>query len=651
MKTHRPSHHTTHHKTHSPTYHQPTVPEPADKASTANLGTPSSASKQTVLQLSPSWLWQQIQQYRTRLLCGNALAIIATLIAVPIPLLLPLMVDEVLLHQPAKGVALLQGFLPVSWHSATGYISAMLLLIILMRILSQALNIWQTRQFTLVSKTITCQIRQSLLDKLGRISFKAFESHGSGSVTAHMVTDIETIDSFLGSSLSRFLVSLLTVVGIALVLLWLDWRLGLFILLLNPVIIWLSRKMGQRVQHLKKAENQSFERFQQRLVETLDGLYQLRAANRDRQFLERLKTDANSIRQDADSYAWQADAASRLSFLMFLLGFEVFRAVAMVMVAVSNLTIGEIFAVFGYLWFMLTPIQDLLSMQYSWFSAKAAMGRLNRLFALEEEQQYSNPAHPALALPTLAIEFEHIRFRYHDEKQVLDNASLQIPAGKKVALVGASGGGKSTLIQLLLGLYRKNEGDIRINGTSIDEIGYEALRQQTAVVLQQPTLFNDTLRANLTLGDSTLTDQQLWDALSVAQLDDVVKKLDKGLDTELGRQGLKLSGGQRQRLAIARMILTDPKLVIMDEATSALDTLTESRLQQAMSHFLTGRTTLIVAHRFSAIQDADIIYVLEDGKVVQTGQHSQLVKEPGLYRTLYASPAMIPPVAATSEVN
>ncbi|MGL4515254.1 MAG: ABC transporter ATP-binding protein, partial [Shewanella sp.] len=375
------------------------------------------------------------------------------------------------------------------------------------------------------------------------------------------------------------------------------------------------------------------------------------ATNRDRQFLERLKTDANSIRQDADSYAWQADAASRLSFLMFLLGFEVFRAVAMVMVAVSNLTIGEIFAVFGYLWFMLTPIQDLLSMQYSWFSAKAAMGRLNRLFALEEEQQYSNPAHPALALPTLAIEFEHIRFRYHDEKQVLDNASLQIPAGKKVALVGASGGGKSTLIQLLLGLYRKNEGDIRINGTSIDEIGYEALRQQTAVVLQQPTLFNDTLRANLTLGDSTLTDQQLWDALSVAQLDDVVKKLDKGLDTELGRQGLKLSGGQRQRLAIARMILTDPKLVIMDEATSALDTLTESRLQQAMSHFLTGRTTLIVAHRFSAIQDADIIYVLEDGKVVQTGQHSQLVKEPGLYRTLYASPAMIPPVAAPSEVN
>lgn len=594
------------------------------------------SESQPILQLSPSWLWQQAKKHKPRLYSANALAIIATLIAVPIPLLLPLMVDEVLLNKPAEGIAILNSFMPESMQTATGYIAAMLLLIILMRIVSQALNILQIRQFTLVSKTITCYIRQFLLDKLGRISFKEFESHGSGGVTAHLVTDIETIDSFIGSSLSRFLVSLLTVIGVAAVLLWLDWRLGLFILLLNPVIIWLSRKMGQRVQHLKKAENQSFERFQQRLVETLDGLYQLRAANREKQFLERLKDDANNIRHDADTYAWQADAAGRLSFLMFLLGFEVFRAVAMVMVAFSSLSIGEIFAVFGYLWFMLTPIQDLLSMQYSWFSAKAAINRLNRLLALQEDPLQADTNHPALTQQTLAIEFDNIRFHYDDEKQVLDSASLSIPAGKKVALVGASGGGKSTLIQLLLGLYRKNEGDIRINGASIDEIGYEALRRHTAVVLQQPTIFNDTLRANLTLGDTGFIDQQLWDALKVAQLDDVVEKLDKGLDTELGRQGLKLSGGQRQRLAIARMVLTDPKLVIMDEATSALDTLTESRLQQALSDFLKGRTTLIVAHRLSAILHADIIYVLEDGKVVQSGQHRDLVQKQGLYRTLYA---------------
>ncbi len=588
------------------------------------------------LHLSPSWLWQQAKAHSGRLFAANVLAILATLISVPIPLLLPLMVDEVLLAQPAGGVAMLNAVLPDSLHTASGYILSVLMLIILMRIVSQALNILQTRQFTLVSKTLTCRIRQHLLDKLGRIAFSQFESHGSGGVTAHLVTDVETLDSFISSSLSRFLISVLTVIGVAVVLLWLDWRLGLFILLLNPIIIALSRKMGQRVQHLKKAENRSFERFQQRLVETLDGLYQLRASNRERRYLARLKQDADRIRQDADTYAWQADAAGRLSFLMFLLGFELFRAVAMIMVAFSSLSIGEIFAVFGYLWFMLSPIQDLLGIQYSWYSARAAMNRLNGLLALEEEPQQPVSAHPALAAPQLEVAFEQVSFRYDNEKQVLNNVSLTIPAGRTVALVGASGGGKSTLIQLLLGLYRKNRGEIRINGTPIEAIGYESLRQQTAVVLQQPMIFNDTLRANLTLGDDGFSDAQLWQALTVAQLDDVVSRLDKGLETELGRQGLKLSGGQRQRLAIARMVLTDPKLVILDEATSALDTLTETRLQQALGRFLQGRTTLIVAHRLSAILPADIIYVLEDGRVVQSGNHRQLLAQEGLYRTLYA---------------
>ncbi len=227
-------------------------------------------------------------------------------------------------------------------------------------------------------------------------------------------------------------------------------------------------------------------------------------------------------------------------------------------------------------------------------------------------------------------------FRYNDEKQVLDDASLVIPAGKTVALVGASGGGKSTLIQLLLGLYQKNSGDILINGSPIEEMGYETLRTQSAVVLQQPTIFNDTLRHNLTLDRPGFSDEALWQALEIAQLDDVVQQLEAGLDTQLGRQGLKLSGGQRQRLAIARMALMDPKLVILDEATSALDSLTEAKLQEALTTFLKDRTTLIVAHRLSAILPADIIYVLEDGKVVQSGQHSQLIQQQGLYQTLYA---------------
>ncbi|MFC0058829.1 ABC transporter ATP-binding protein [Vibrio inusitatus] len=586
--------------------------------------------------LNKQWLYQQAMKHKKMLIYANFIAFVATLMSVPIPLLLPLMVDEVLLDKPAKGLAFLNSFLPSGLQTATGYIVTVLILIIVMRIGSQALNILQTRQFTLISKQLTCQLRQWILDKLGRVSMQQYEEKGSGGLTSHLVTDIETIDKFIGNTLSRFVISVLTVIGTGGILLWLNWQLGLFIILMNPVVIYLSRKLGQRVKHLKKKENQSFERFQQRLVETLDGIYQLRAANREQEYLGRLKQDAESIRVDADKYAWQSDAANRLSFLMFLIGFEIFRAAAMLMVLFSDLTIGQIFAVFGYLWFMLSPVQELLSIQFSWYSASAAMKRLNGILDMPEEHRPVASVNPFEKGEPIEVEFKSVGFSYDAERKVLDDFSLKIPKGKRVALVGASGGGKSTLIQLLLGIYQKDSGDILINGHTIETVSYEALRKELAVVLQQPMIFNDTLRQNLTLGQD-YSDNELWSALEVAQLLGLKETLPKGLDSHIGRQGVRLSGGQRQRLAIARMVLSNPELVILDEATSALDTSTEAELHLALNRFLKNRTTLIVAHRLSAVKQADLIYVLEDGKVIQSGTHTDLIETDGLYQTLYGS--------------
>ncbi|KJY94089.1 ABC transporter ATP-binding protein [Vibrio neptunius] len=586
--------------------------------------------------ISRSWLITQVKKHKSKLVLANIIAFVATLVSVPIPLLMPLMVDEVLLDKPATGLELMDKVLPVSMQTPTGYIFLTLLLVILMRTVSQGLNILQGRQFTLVSKTITYQMRSKMIDKLGRISIRQYETRGSGGINAHLITDVETIDQFIGTTLSKFLISLLTVIGTAGVLLWLEWRLGLFILLVNPIVIYFSRKLGSKVKHLKKHENQSFERFQNRLVETLDGIYQLRAANREREFLGELKQQANQIRVDADKYAWQSEAAGRVSFLLFLLGFELFRAVAMLMVLFSDLTIGQIFAVFGYLWFMLGPVQELLGIQFSWYSAKAAMGRINALLNLEEEHRPESKINPFTTDKEVDVKIEHIDFSYNDESKVLNNLNLNIPAGKKVALVGASGGGKSTLIQLLIGVYRPDSGIIRFNGETTDDISYDIIRDKIAVVLQQPILFNDSLRHNLTLG-SDYDDLQLWRALEIAQMQDVISQLGDGLNTQIGRNGIRLSGGQRQRLAIARMILSDPKFVILDEATSALDTATEAALHKALTEFLNGRTTLIVAHRLSAVKQADLIYVLEDGQVTQAGTHGELVKQEGLYQTLYGS--------------
>ncbi|ADT87096.1 ABC transporter, ATP-binding protein [Vibrio furnissii NCTC 11218] len=570
------------------------------------------------------------------MLYANAIAIVATLISVPIPLLMPLMVDEVLLNQPGTGLAVMNHWLPTAWQTPTGYIMFTLLLVVLMRAASQLLNIVQNRQFTLVSKTITFQMRSKMIDKLGRISIKQYETRGSGGINAHLITDIETIDQFIGTTLSKFIISFLTVIGTAIVLLWLEWRLGLFILLVNPIVIYFSRKLGSKVKHLKKRENQAFERFQNRLVETLDGIYQLRAANKEREFLAQLTANADAVRRHADKYAWQSEAAGRLSFLLYLLGFELFRAVAMLMVVFSDLTIGQIFAVFGYLWFMLSPVQELLGIQFSWYSAKAALNRINDLLQLEEEHRPPSKVNPFTDDREVDVSISHVDFSYDGEHNVLDDLSLIIPAGKKVALVGASGGGKSTLIQLLIGVYRANSGEIRYNGETCDDISFDVIRSQIAVVLQQPVLFNDTLRHNLTLG-SDYDELSLWRALEIAQMQDVISKLNQGLDTQIGRNGIRLSGGQRQRLAIARMVLSNPKFVILDEATSALDTATEAALHKALTEFLQGRTTLIVAHRLSAVKQADLIYVLEDGKVSQSGTHGELVEQEGLYQTLYGS--------------
>ncbi|WP_423840460.1 ABC transporter ATP-binding protein/permease [Vibrio mytili] len=584
--------------------------------------------------ISRSWLITQVKKHKSKLIVANLIAVLATLISVPIPLLMPLMVDEVLLDQPASGLAAMNAILPEAWHTPTGYIFFTLFLVVLMRAASQALNILQGRQFTLVSKTITFEMRSKMIDKLGRISIRQYETKGSGGINAHLITDIETIDKFIGSTLAKFVISFLTVIGTAIVLLWLDWRLGLFILLVNPVVIYFSRKLGSMVKHLKRKENHSFEIFQTRLVETLDGIYQLRAANKEREFLQQLKNNADQVRIDADKYAWQSEAAGRVSFLLFLIGFELFRAVAMLMVLFSDLTIGQIFAVFGYLWFMLSPVQELLGIQFSWYSAKAALKRINDLLKLEEEHRPVSKVNPFGSHREVDVKVENVDFSYNNEHKVLNNLSLHIPAGKKVALVGASGGGKSTLIQLLIGVYSQNSGSIRFNDELTEDISFEVIRDKIAVVLQQPILFNDTLRHNLTLGGD-FDDVSLWRALEVAQLQDVIAQLNHGLDTEIGRNGIRLSGGQRQRLAIARMVLSNPQFVILDEATSALDTATEAALHKALTEFLHGRTTLIVAHRLSAVKQADLIYVLEDGKVTQTGTHGELVEQEGLYQTLY----------------
>jgi ATP-binding cassette subfamily C protein len=592
------------------------------------------------MQLKPdtavySWktIYQIVLEHKKPLVYAHLLAILATIASVPVPLLMPLLVDEVLLKKPSIVVHTINLITPSEYQLPVLYIALVLVVSLVLRIIAIIFNIIQSRQFCIISKDIVFRLRSKLIGHLQTISMSEYESLGTGTVVTHLVTDLDTIDNFIGSTVSKLLIASLTVIGTAVILLWMHWQLGLFILLLNPVVIYFTRAIGSRVKNLKARENSAYEVFQQALTETLEAIQQIRASNREQHYCQQLIASARSVKDTSIAFAWKSDTANRLSFLVFLFGFDVFRACTMLMVFYSDLTIGEMLAVFGYLWFMMGPVQEILSIQYAFYAAKAALIRINRLNALQQEPHYPHLENPFLHKTTVAVRVENLHFSYGDEK-ILHGINLHIKAGEKVALVGASGGGKSTLIQTLIGLYPTTSGQIYFDEVAIDRIGLDVVREHVVTVLQHPVLFNDTLRANLTLGKPA-TDAQLWNALTIAQLGDVVDELAQGLETVVGRHGMRLSGGQRQRLAIARMIVTDPKVVILDEATSALDTETEHKLHTALNAFLQERTTIIIAHRLSAVKQADHVYVFEQGKICEQGRHETLINQNGLYAKLY----------------
>jgi len=575
------------------------------------------------------------REHKRALLVAHLVALFAAAASVPIPLLLPLLVDQVLLHKPGALTHFIDQRFPAAWHGPLLYIGAVLVATLMLRLSAMLAGVWQSREFTLIAKDVAYRLRRQMLARLSRIALSEYETLGSGTVASHFVTDLNAVDDFIGATVAKFVVAALSLLGMTAVLLWMHWQLALFILLLNPLVIYFTMVLGKKVKDLKRRENSAFELFQQSLTETLDAIQQIRALNRERHYIARVAERARDIRTHAAAFSWKSDAASRASFLVFLFGFDIFRGVSMLMVVYSNLSIGEMMAVFGYLWFMMGPVQDILGIQYAWFGARAALTRINHLLALKDEPQYPHLANPFAGRHTVGVEVRDVHFRYA-ENPVLNGVSLTIQAGEKVALVGASGGGKSTLVQIILGLYQPQSGSVLFDGVPTTEIGLDVVRENVASVLQHPALFNDSVRMNLTLGRD-MDETALWRALTVAQLADTVQAMPGGLDTLVGRQGVRLSGGQRQRLAIARMILADPRVVILDEATSALDAATEARLHAALHDFLKDRTTLIIAHRLSAVKQADRVYVFDGGQIIEEGAHAELIRGGGLYAKLYGT--------------
>ncbi|BDY13601.1 ABC transporter ATP-binding protein [Hydrogenimonas cancrithermarum] len=579
------------------------------------------------MSLSLGSVFQTIKGYKRPLVAGNIVAILATLVSVPTPLLIPVLVDEVLLHKSDTLTHWLDTHIvPMDTF---GYVVTVLLATVVLRFLYTALSILQTKIFMQISKDVTYRIRVDALGHLERISMKAYETSRSGSIAAKLVTDVETIDTFIASTVSRLIISVLSLIGIAGVLFWIHWGLALFIIVLNPLVITFTTKLARKVSKLKKEENRAIDAFQSALTETLDLFGQIRASNQEREFFSKLTDKARHIRERSIAFGWKSDAASRISYLTFLAGYEVFRAASILAVAFSDLSIGMMLAVFGYLWYMVTPVQDILGIQYALHNARAAVARINEVFEMPTEPDYPHRANPFTA-ERVGVKLESVSFGYSPEIPVLSDIHFEAKPSQRVALVGASGSGKTTLAQLIVGFYPIDGGRVLFNGVDVREIGLDVVREHVNLVLQSPKLFNDTIRFNITLGRE-VPESLIWKALDMAQMKAVIESFEEGLDTVVGRDGIKLSGGQRQRIAIARMIVAEPKIAILDESTSALDVHTEAHLYEALEPFFSSRTTIMIAHRLSTIRKADYIYVLEKGHIVEEGTHEELLKKEGVY--------------------
>ncbi len=574
-------------------------------------------------------IFQQMKQYRKELFLANIIAFLAVVVHTPVPLLMPLLVDEVLLGKKGLVTNSIDAIFGAE-NPAYLYILIVLALTVLFRFLFFVFSYWQTKLFTIVSKNIAFNIREDVLEHLSRVSMNQFETFGSGKAASLLVTDVQTVDDFLALVVSRLIISVLTIFGVGAVLLVIHWQLGLFILILNPMVVLLTTKIAKKISAYKKGQNKAFELFQEALYETLEMFMQIRSTNKEKQFFDNIKAQNRAIKDSSILFGYKSDGASRLSFLIFLSGFELFRAASILVAAYSELSIGSMMAIFGYLWVMMSPIQDILSIQYSYFNAKKAIERINEILSLKVEDRGLGEENPFVKDNTNAIELKNVSFSYDGSKRVLEDISMTIPKGSKIAIIGASGSGKTTLAHLLVGLYPLDEGDILFDGISVRKIGLEIVREHLFLVLQNPQLFNATIAQNLMI-DAKSEPSLIKKALQIAQIEELIEELPNGLETQIGKHGIKLSGGQRQRLSIARMVLQVPNIVILDESTSALDVHTETKLFEALEEYLDGKTTIIIAHRLSTIKKADFIYVLDKGRIVESGTQEELMHHEGAF--------------------
>ncbi len=500
--------------------------------------------------------------------------------------------------------------------------------------LTRLLNFGEQYLRHVLGERFILDFRVLLYDYLQRLSISFFENQQTGEIMSRITNDVNALEDFVTHSVGFLIVDLLRLVGTAIILFALDWPLALLTLLPVPVLAVALRAFNTRVRPIYRQIRDRLGDINAELQDNISGIRVIQAFGQERHELDRFTQRSSryyeervkGIRQWSTFFPAIGFVASL--GMVIVLGFGAYRVFS------GALTLGGLVAFISYVASFYEPINRLVQIDNTLQQAIAAG---ERVFELLDTVPEIEDAPEAIELPAIegAIVFEGVSFRYGTGEEVLRNVSFEMQPGQVVALVGPSGAGKTSIANLIPRFYDPVSGRITVEGHDVRKVKLASLRRLVAVVLQDTFLFNGTVRENILYGKPDASEEEMIAAAEVAYAHEFIVNLPQSYDTQIGERGVKLSGGQKQRLALARAILTDPRILILDEATSSVDAEAEYLIQRALEKVLEGRTALVIAHRLSTIRHADKIIALEDGRIVEVGDHRELLARGGLYSQMY----------------
>ncbi|MDK0627503.1 ABC transporter ATP-binding protein [Clostridium perfringens] len=517
-----------------------------------------------------------------------------------------------------------------------GYIGNIAMILVALYLVSSLFGIIQSFIMSGVAQKVSYNLRKQISEKMDTLPLNYFDTRTNGEVLSRITNDVDTVNQTLNQSLSQIITSVVTLIGVLIMMFSISWIMTLATFIILPVSMVLISLVVKKSQKYFKSQQEYLGHLNGQVEEVYGGHNIMKAFNRE----EASTKDFDELNNTLYKSAWKSQFLSgmMMPIMSFVgnLGYVLVSILGGWLTIKSVITVGDIQAFIQYVRSFNQPIAQMAQVANIMQSTAAAAERVFEF--LDEEDEVKDPVNSVDPSEIRGeVEFEDVHFGYNPDKIIINDFSVDVKPGQKVAIVGPTGAGKTTIVKLLMRFYDINSGSIKIDGYDIRDFKRADLRNLFGMVLQDTWLFNGTIMENLRYGRLDATDAEVKEAAKAAHVDHFVKTLPDGYNMILNEEASNISQGQKQLLTIARAFLKDPKLLILDEATSSVDTRTELLIQKAMEKLMEGRTSFIIAHRLSTIRDADLILVMKDGDIVEQGNHEELLEKGGFYSSLYNS--------------